>query len=326
MRPTPVDQLERRLPTAGRIRIGRKVPKRGGGERPDKLATFRFTSQDRASIEQVAALYGGEVTPWKDHAGQWEVYTPAKMVRVALPPDPLGNTPIYELWVQGGCQRRCTGVTAMVRVGSPDGGDVVEQECVCARTGTLDCTLKTRLSVILPEVRFLGTWRLDTGSDHASKELPGMVALFQDMAERKGLPYAELRLEERMATVWSARRGTWVQSQVFIPVLGFDQTPEQLVAGPPMAALPSGPPSEQVSIAEASTWGEPLDVEPIAVSAYHPDPALVQAWKDGMSTTQQNKALRWVVEHWQGVEMPPQSFDEIPLEVIDFLMERGVTG
>jgi hypothetical protein len=321
MRPTPVDQLERRLPTAGRIRIGRKVTLPSGREAPDKLATFRFTSQDKASIEQVAALYGGDVQPWKDHAGQWEVYTPATMVRVILPPDPLGNTPIYELWAKGGCVRRCTGVKGMMRVSGPEGGDLVEQDCICAERGRLECTLKTRLSVLLPEVRFLGSWRLDTGSEHAAKELPGMVALFQDLHERKGLPFAELRLEERPATVWSPKRRSWVQSSVFIPMLGFDQSLDEL-AGPPMGALPPGPPTPpkgELEYVEAELVEEE---DPIPLKAYNPDPDLVRAWKDNLSTAQQNKALRWVRDNWGAASMPPASFEEIPLEVVDVLMER----
>lgn len=331
MKPVPIHELENRLPTAGRVRIGRKVPTRGGGERPDKLATFRFTSEDKASIDQVAGLYGGEVTPWKDHSGQWEVFTPAKMIKVALPPDPLGNTPIYELWSGGGCVRRCTGVKAMVRVGSPDGGDLVEQDCVCFARDQLECQRKTRLSVILPEVRFLGVWRLDTNSEHASVELPGMVSLFQHLSSTKGLQHAELRLQERMATVWSPKRAKWVQSQVFIPVLGFDESVNDM-AGPPIAALPPGPPTPPrgLSTPEVLTpevMGNAVQStgQVLAIKAYHPDPELVKAWKESLTARQQAKVLQLVRERWDAT-MPPATFEEIPLDVIDQLMEQGITG
>lgn len=334
MKPVPIDQLERRLPTAGRIRIGRTVPARSGKPRPDKLASFRFTSQDKASIEQVAALYGGEKTPWRDHPGQWEVYTPAKMLRVVMPPAPI--TQAYELWEGGGCIRRCTGRTVQLRTQGPDGGDVVEQDCICWQKGTLECQRKTRLSVILPEVKFLGVWRLDTGSKIASEELPGMVDTFEHLRATRGLPFAELRLVEHVNQVWSVAKGKWMQSRMFVPTLGFDQSPEQLaVAGPPMAALEAGPPTPPKGelVSSGDSWADigmdpqpkPGDViEPIAVSAYHPDPSLVAAWKDSLTTTQQNKVLALTREAWQGVELPPTSFEQIPLEVIDLFMERGV--
>lgn len=329
MKPVPIDQLERRLPTAGRIRIGKTVPGRSGAPRPEKLSTFRFTSQDKAAIEQVAALYGGTVTPWKGHEGQWEVYTPADMVKVVLPPNPLGNTPLYELWDGSGCLRRCDGVTVTMRVGGPDGGDVVEKDCICWANDRLECARKTRLSVILPEVRFLGVWRIDTGSKIASEELPGMVETFQHLYATRGLPYAELRLVRHRVPVVDAQ-GRRSQSWAFIPTLGFDQSPEQLaVAGPPMAQLEPGPEPRGELVSANPDMVTPSvdpDIEPIAVSAYHPDPDLVLAWKDSLTATQQNKVLRLVRDGWAPVTMPPATFDDIPLEVIDHFMEKGIEG
>jgi hypothetical protein len=226
--PIKIRELSGRLAEAGRIRAGKKVTQ-GGKVRPAKLVNFRFTSQDRSSIEQVAKLYGGEVQPWSDPLaapGQFEVITETNEIAVALPQDPLSDT-VYELWSGGGCQRRCDGETVTLAVGGgPDGSDPIERSCLCADRGELECKLTTRLSVLLPEVRFLGTWRLDTKGINAAKELPGMVAGIQALQARPGFTRAVLRLEQRQL-----RRPGKQVSRFVVPVLGLDNTPEEIAAG-----------------------------------------------------------------------------------------------
>jgi len=189
----PIRDLARRIPDAGRIRIGRKGPK----GQPQKLDRFRFTSPDPAALEQVAAIYGGTVGPWSDPkagAGQFELVTDARELRIALPPDPLGGTPIYEQWSGGGCQRRCDGEVCQTITEAVDGFDMVEVPCRCAAEGVLACKVTTRLSVLLPEIRFVGVWRLDSHGWNAAQELPGMVELIRSLQD-KGIVRGVLRVE-----------------------------------------------------------------------------------------------------------------------------------
>src|SRR5690606_27647641 len=116
------------------------------------------------------------------------------------PPDPLGGTPIYELWGGKGCERRCDGITASTWQRGPEGPEEVEQDCLCVAEGRLSCDVKTRLSVILPEIRFAGTWRLETKSEMAAEELPGMVDFIRSLQDR-GLPYATLSIAARRSVV-----------------------------------------------------------------------------------------------------------------------------
>lgn len=325
--PSPIRSLDKRLPAAGRIRIGVKRKSKTGKDVPSKIDTFRFTSQDRASIEQVSALYGGSVEAWevRQGAGQWQVVTEAKTLRVALPPDPLGGTPIYELWAKGGCQRRCDGVDCeLPSGGGPEGGDPQLVPCLCAQRGAMECKVVTRLSVILPDIRFLGVWRLDTGSWNVAHEMPGMVDLIGQMQDR-GIQRAELRLEER-----SSQRGA-----IYVPALGFDASAEELAAGGQrLTALPApdayaSPPqalsawANSVSTADDIVEAEVIE-EAFVQPAYHPDPDLVAAWRDALTTTQQNKVLRIARD---GAELDgltlPRSFEEIPVETIDRLMAAG---
>ena len=220
----PIAERERRMPVAGRIRIGQQVATKGGRTRPDKLEHFRLTSHDRRAIEQVAQVYGGRPEQWGGAPGkstQWQVTTEATELRVWLPPgDPLHQA--YELWSGGGCQRRCDGVTAVVAATtSPDDAEQVERPCPCNAAGEQACDLTTRLSVLLPEVRFGGVWRLDSKGINAGAELPGMVDTIRMMQGDGVTPVAVLALEQR----------TSGGKHYAVPVLRPDGSLEQLVRG-----------------------------------------------------------------------------------------------
>lgn len=223
----PVRSLATRLPDAGRIRIGVKVPASNGKTRPEKIDRFRFTSPDRTALDQIAAVYGGHVGEWdepKAAPGQWQVITEANELRIALPPDPLGTTPIYELWGGGGCQRRCDGELCEMLTHGQDGLDLQQVPCLCDRKGVLECKLITRLSVLLPEVRFSGVWRLDTKSFNAAAELPGMVELIRSLQDR-GIVRATMRVEWRRQVLAGQTR------EFAVPVLGIEQSLQELAAG-----------------------------------------------------------------------------------------------
>lgn len=240
----PLANLQRRLPQAGRIRTGI----RGAKGAPKAIETFRFTSSDEEAIRQIAAVYGGEPKPWTSAPtpGQWEVITMASEIRIVLPPDPLGGSPVYEMWSGGGCQRRCDGVTCSVMQTGPDGGELVETDCICSAKGVMECSPHTRLSVILPEVRFAGVWRYESAKSWAvAQELPGMVDLIQSLQER-GLTRGLLAIEARKnVTAGQTHRFT-------IPVLRVADTFDNVLAGAArVGALPT-PQSESVPALEAA--------------------------------------------------------------------------
>lgn len=214
-------QLQRRIAEVGRIRIGQQVEVRGGKKRPAKLDTFRLTSPNRTRVEQAARLYGGQVTEWEAPAGhQWECVTQTSALPVIVPPSDLAFSQHFELWSGGGCQRRCDGVTESISDGP----------CVC-NPDNRECSVHTRLSVMLRDLPGLGIWRLDTSGWYAAAELQGAVDVMQ-MAARAGtmLP-AQLRLEQRMV-----KRGG--QTRRFpVPVLDVEISPAQLIGGTGMPQL-----------------------------------------------------------------------------------------
>ena len=68
------------------------------------------------------------------------------------------------------CIRRCDGETCTLTTAGYS--DMVD--CMCAAENKMECVPKTRLNVILPEIKFGGVWLLTTNSWNAAKELPAM--------------------------------------------------------------------------------------------------------------------------------------------------------
>lgn len=260
--PIPIGELNRRIPEQGRIRIGKKVPIPGkpGKSRPAKLETFRFTSVDKAALETLAAKYGGTVQPWSDPlapAGQWEVTTTATSLPIILPPDPLGETPVYEMWDGGALVKRCDGIDQVRTVATEDGGQESIDPCECAAAQRLSCKIKLRLNVILREVQFGGTWLLTSSGDNASEEMPGMVAMILQ-TQASGLQTAELYLSQRTRQVFTDKGGKQTRKFV-VPMLRIaGATLEELAAGGGQVRALGSAPSNVVPIRpelEASNIG-----------------------------------------------------------------------
>lgn len=225
----PIANLQRRIPEVGRIRTGiQSTGTSRAGKKytaPKAIDTFRFTSQNEDIIGQVADLYGGTPGPWQSPSGpQFEVVTEANEIRIVLPPDPLGGTPIYELWGGGGCDRRCDGLTCQTVAKGPDGPEYTDVPCICSAKGEMACSPHTRLSVILPEVQF-GMWRYESAKSwNVAQELPGMIDLVSSLQTR-GLTHALLALEHRRSTAAGETR------KFTIPVIRVPHSFDQLAAG-----------------------------------------------------------------------------------------------
>ena len=219
---TPIHQIDRRMAEAGRIRMGRKTAKA-----MTYLETFRFTSPDRDQLDQIAAMYGGEVKPWHDQRAspkdQFEVVVNDKRIDVILPPDCLDQW--YELWAGSGCQRRCDGAICQTPMPTRDGYDMAEVDCMCLANKHRECEPYTRLKVILPGVDFRGVWRLQTKGWNALHELPGMVDVVESMAAQGRIISAQLSIAkvERMV---NKRKSHFVVPKLEIPF-----TPEAIVSG-----------------------------------------------------------------------------------------------
>lgn len=203
--------------TMGKIKVGKKGP-RGN---PMSIKTFRFVSRDHDAIQRLAATYGGRPVKVDD---QWDLESEANEIGVILPPDPLGGTPIYELWSRAGCLRRCDGLSATVPHRSGDDVDLIDVPCICAANDAMECKPTVRLSVILPEVALAGVWALKTNSWAAAREMQQMVSMVE-LAQSQGLVAAALAIEPR-------EQVTGGQTKKFVvPVLKLKATLAELAQG-----------------------------------------------------------------------------------------------
>jgi len=326
--PVPIAQLDRRLPELGRIKDGVKVAGKG---QPKAIDTLRFTSQDPKALAQVAAELGGEVVAYKDpkSTDTHELITPAAETRVILPPDPLGDTPMYETYGGGGRDRWCDGVKCEQWRKGPDGPEPFEVDCLCAKAGELTCRPTVHLSVILPYTRMGGTWRWTTHSHNAALELPAMVDAIQSL-QSKGLTRGVLRVDSRTQTIAGVTR------HFKVPVLGVDATADELAAGQAtFGAIGSGTPvaiaPPAVAQIEAGGTPTPRDphgaADPPASVSPPPEPDIVDAeivddadtlnllrqamatagWSEGKV-----KARARAIAQDQGLQKLPTSIDTLP--------------
>ena len=242
----PLTENYSRVPEQGRIRLGIQDEGRGF---PKSLDTFRFTSPDRDAIENIAEIYGGSTKIWNNKKAtpqnQWQVITEASDVRVFLPPNSIDVW--YEEWSGGGLLRRCDGIEAQVQSQTPDGTDIDIVPCVCSpmvdKGGSMLCDPHTRLNIILPDVRFGGTWRIESKGWSASRELPAMINLIYSMQD-KGMTVARLSLEKRKKISGGKTRN------YVVPKLSVDSCPVEIMSGD---AVPQIEQPEVPAIAERST-------------------------------------------------------------------------
>lgn len=184
----PIVGVTPRVQEIGRIRMGAKKEvqtKNGTRTVPDKLDTFRLTSDNRAVLDAAAALYGGRVARWEDapDEGMWQVTTAAAELDILIPRSLRSVSQWWELWQGGTCMRRCDGATEQVTGGACLCGDARGED------GRKDvCDVVTRLSVILPRLPGLGLWRLDTGGWFAASTIPSTIDLLLALDQRPMVP------------------------------------------------------------------------------------------------------------------------------------------
>lgn len=277
---SPLLDRQREGVRLGSIRIGVKVVK-NGKTRPEKLSTFRLTSPDRVKVEAAAALYGGEVKPWKPNEGagqQWEVVTTVDRLDVRIPPgDPVRQD--YELWTSTR-QRLCDGVTERMK-GRPCQcpADLMERKNA-AKDGNA-CKPITRLNLILADLPGLGVWQLSSTGDAAADELAATAEFLERAGARGVMLSAVLRLEQRES------RGAGELRRFAVPMLDVAASMLQLetgqftpagllgngqpVAGQRALPGPAQPPAPPVQQSRQIETPQPAATAPVAVEEV-PDP------------------------------------------------------
>ncbi|ABD94179.1 unknown [Streptomyces phage mu1/6] len=277
----PILDLQRRMRQLGEIRIGHavdtgRVTKYGKKiVRPVKLDAFRFTSPSRPILEQVAALYGGTVQPWTPANGgpsEFEVFSTADRLPVLVPPrDAVSQW--YELYQGSKCVRRCDGQTEQKS----------DRPCMCDPVKR-DCSITTRVNVMLRDLPALGQWLLVSKGYHAAVELPPAAEL---LAQVGGYVAGWLGMEAKTAV---NEDGT---HHFMVPTLDVEITPTELMSGqirgvpaevttggPERAAIEAAPVPDYLALAKLSRdAGAVRDIWKTANSKGHMTPELSAALK-----------------------------------------------
>lgn len=320
----PIAMMGSRMQEHGRIRLGVKTAKS-----MKSIDTFRFTSADRAAIEQISSLYGGEPKPWSDPKAsprnQFEVITTADEIRIWLPPDALSCW--YEQWGGGGCIRRCDGVTCEVAVQRGDDYESDSVACLCTAKGEMACKPYTRLKVIIPEVRFAGVWRLESKGWNVAEEMPAMEQMIQQLQAR-GISMARLRLAKRQTQ--GGRK------QFVVPELLMDASPDELLAGQgSVTALPTATrqdPPALALVASSEPWEDEPDTE--LWTEGEPDDQVVDAEivEEAPVSTSDLLALAVVAMDTLATQLPDSPFLEPEVLLADWIdvapaeVERRLRG
>jgi len=223
----PILTLQRKLTEVGRIRLGAK----SGKGAPTKLETFRLTSKSKDAIDAAAEVYGGAVGTWSGPDGQeYELITETNTLDVVVPPGGSVSQ-WYEMWSGAGCQRRCDGQTETLSGGPCKCPTDQAQRTELSGRGQA-CRPTTRLSVILPQVRTVGIWRLETHGYHAATELAGVAELLERVSANDRYLPATLRLEPR-----SSKKGGKT-SRFVVPVLEVGATVQEAIAASAGTEIP----------------------------------------------------------------------------------------
>lgn len=248
----PIGEVPVRLPTHGRIRTGQF---KSGSKFPTALKKFRFTSEDKAALEYLANIYGGEVQPWANPKAnppnQFELLSHTDVVAVSLVPASVKLA--YEKWGNGFLNRRCDGTTVIGRKPGGKGKPVIEQvmPCICNQKQQLECNPVTRLNVVIPGMTFKGTWMLQSNGWNVFSEMPGVAALIESMATGQ-LVEAKIRLAERQADGGARKFVVPVieltesltalaeGKQAALMAEASDEPPALAMAADPLAALEAG--------------------------------------------------------------------------------------
>lgn len=260
--PTPLAEIDHRVPEAGRIRLGVKT-----GKGMKSIDTFRFTSADDSVIKRLAMLYGGEAKPWVDPkaspSNQWEVITKVSEIDVYLPANALSVW--YELWSGGGVQRRCDGEACQIPQTTPGGWEMTSTPCVCVARNAMECRPYTRMNLILPTIPFRGVWRLETKGWNAAKELPGMVSIIDTMTQQGRLVQARLHVERRSQQTPAGKRN------FVVPGLTLTHTAEDMLHGAADVRALSSAPSMVAALPAAPVVSHDLDGDIVDAELVDPE-------------------------------------------------------
>ena len=200
---------QRELATLGKIRLGDPKPERGPGKSRD---TWRFTSANHGSMVALHAAYGGTLSEWKDHPGEWQLLSQAKEISVIIDTTPRNDDDLdhgtsrsvddcFDLYDGQTCVRKCDGQQCQwleihrdkngKAVSSTDHGSV---SCLCdpqmlgadLQPQDRKCGTHTTLRVMLPATNDVQGWQFDSHGIMFNSEVRATIDTFRKLGMTQG--------------------------------------------------------------------------------------------------------------------------------------------
>ncbi|HMH90156.1 MAG TPA: hypothetical protein VK586_03630 [Streptosporangiaceae bacterium] len=266
--------LRRRSMQLGEIRMGTSVEIPGKkGRRPVRHDTFRLTTASEMAAIAVAEKFGGQVAPWTQRRGRFEVLTDRTAIDVWVPPRGEAVDSSMEMWDGPRRRRKCDGHKMLFPVpgqpcmcplpDNPADPDQVratkdERDRLAKLRTPEACKVLTRINVTIPDLPgLLGVWKLITGSESAAVETADQGQIMEIAREGGRYLPAVLRMEWR----WRPEDGSPYQ----VPVLHIGMTTRELAEGGLAAVGPAGlldqlrPPKEFLALPSGEPAPEPAD-------------------------------------------------------------------
>lgn len=122
--------------------------------------------------------------------------------------------------------------------------EMMEQPCVCIQQGVRECSPKTRVSVLIPNIDFSGVWRYETGSEQAARTTRPMMAIIDKLRNGDELLPVKMVLEQRKEVKNGQTRHyslvTWHLPVTMDQMLGGSAGYKPQIEAPQSEALPVG--------------------------------------------------------------------------------------
>jgi len=181
----------RRLPRAGKVRLGIKVQAANGKWYPRAVDYFVCPSE----VEKALGV---------EHPKELSILFPVDDPALIFPQ----TYKMYRtagLWCQGDGEvaRRWT-----------EAGDLKEIECPCEHLESGECGPVATLNFLLPDVPGIGVWQIDTGNKASITELNTALEQFQaTFGGLRGVPFV-LKLEPKQTQRWDEQKKAMVKTTI----------------------------------------------------------------------------------------------------------------
>jgi hypothetical protein len=198
---------QRAILRVGKIRMGERKTENAPGKQRD---TFRFTSANRPALEMLKAAYGGKISEWAGHPGEYELDSKAGQISCIIDTS-MSLDERFEKYDGKTRTHLCDGLNCAfieLRRGADKKISFCEDRglvpCRCSKTGAgpdpenkNHCDMITTLKVILPDTGDIVLWEFASKGAIFNREVFGVADTIRQMGMKQAYCHLTInRLEK----------------------------------------------------------------------------------------------------------------------------------